>query len=294
MGSLINSVVGLGLFATVFFTIGCSSLRPSESSKLREPVTELACPASREYAATFHFLDSNKAAYGLGREEVHQISHNVSRGCKGAAARFISVYNILIKVGLGGRSAVRTGVALANRTDEYAKAFTDIFLQAYLEDKLNLDIHSSFEIAKSLSLEFAGKPKQAVEDFSKFTHFCLNDPAVNADLTTCAKLASSTIKKTERYSQSAFKEFKEIFYFIKEKSSLKLNTAEALALSQEVVMSGPLASENFRLAYEFGLAGKGLDYDAKAALSFARQMIKVAQESQHKDRMPASKGHSQP
>ena len=75
--------------------------------------------------------------------------------------------------------------------------------------------------------------------------------------------------------------------YIRNDSTLKLDVARAIKISEEVVSSGPGAGENFRIAYEFGLAKKGLNYTAKQALSFARNIVHTANES-YKMRMPAS------
>jgi hypothetical protein len=246
----------------LLFQIGC--VHHTEFHKLETPKSanvsgakDLNCQSGKEYAAAYEFLDKNRDKSGLSEEEVLETSLQVSKGCDGAASRFLKAYNLLIKVGLSGRSALNTGKVLSKMSDDHSNAFLELFLHSYLEEHLNLDIQTSLEIASQLSIDFQGQPLQAYKDFARLTQFCREDSETQVDLLSCVKLMAMTVKKTEFYGKGMSEDFINFYKYLKNDSYLKMNVQQALILSHEVLVSGPEASSNFRYSYEFAISKKG-------------------------------------
>lgn len=249
------------------------------------------CPSGKEYAATYKFLDENSKTMGITEEEIKTLSFEVAKGCLGSAARFLKAYNLLTKVGLGGRSAMATGKILSKLSDDHSNAFLELFMFSYLEEHLNLDIKTSLEIASQLSIEFKGQPMQAYRDFSQLTKFCMEDSRIQADLMSCTKLMATTVKKTELYGKGISEDFISFYDYLKNDDYLKMNVKEALNLTHEVLASGPTAVENFKYSYEFALSEKGLKSGSKDSLSFAKKMVGLSKAQFEINRNMASETH---
>lgn len=276
----------LNSILTLILTSACSTSSEFKAQNKDQGAIEV-CTSAREYVTTYNYLSSNQEKLGLSQTEIKEVAKGVAKGCSGAAARFIKSFETLNKVGLGGRSSLKTGVLLANKPDEHAKAFLAIFKAAYLKKHLDLDMRTSFKIASALSFDFKGQPQRALNDFKKLTKFCIENKNINLSLATCAGIAARVVKNSENYHKDVAKDFIATFMYVRKDSSLKLDIRRAVVLTEEIVNSGPGAGENFKVAYEFGLAKKGLNFSAKQALNFARNIVKSANEAYMK-RMPAS------
>lgn len=276
-------------FGWVVFSLmaACSGIQKKESNiKIDLPLVQ-ACSTAKEYVTTYNYLKSHQEDLGLSMDEIQKTSTQVAKGCEGAAPRFIKSFEVLHKVGLGGRSSLETGIALAQQSDAHSQAFLDIFKKSYLKNYLDLDIRTSFQMASDLSIHFQGEPIQAKEDFYKLTKFCTENKYTQLPLPTCAAITFNVIKKSEYFNKNIADDFITIFTYIRKNKHLQLNIKRALELTEEVIASGPGASENFKIAYEFGISQKGLNYSAQQALSFARNLVQAANDS-YKKRMPAT------
>ncbi len=100
----------------------------------------------------------------------------------------------------------------------------------------------------------------------------LKSEHVNLSLANCANISTNVVKNSEYYDRPKAKEFIAVYMYIKKDSSLSLGIPKALALAEEIVTSSPGAGENFRLAYEFGVYKKGMNFTAKKALGFVIQL----------------------
>ena len=272
---------------TFVICVSCTSWHKKHHRE-KEQQTSLTCPSAKEYVTTYNYLRSQQEALGLSMEETQNISQQVSKGCTGAAPRFIKSFEVLNKVGLGGRSALMTGINLAQHSEEHAEAFIIIFKKAYLQKYLDLDMRTAYKLASELSIQFNGKPMKALNDFDKLTKFCMHNKYSQLPIPICASVAASIIKKGEFYNKNLANDFMTVFMYLRKDSSLQLDIQKALQMAETIVTSGPEAGENFRIAYEFGISQKGLNFTAQQALDFAQTMIKTAHE-QNEKRWPASR-----
>ena len=287
-----NKWIMILLIAAGILLQGCSSSTKKASlKKSLKPVNYKYCSSAKEYVTTYNYLDSQKKSYGLSQEEIKLTANEVSKGCEGAAGRFIKSFNLMSKVGLGGRSSLKTAVVLANSTDQQAEAFREIFLMAYLEKNLNLDMRTSYQLAKGLSVDYLGNTEISVKDFKSITSFCMKNKFSGLSFVSCAKIASEVIKSSQSFARSIAQDFIDTFLYIRKGDSLKLNISESMAMAVEVVSTSPGAGENFKLAYEFGISKEGLNYSANQAVQFARKIVFTAEES-YKERLPASENKS--
>lgn len=274
----------------------CSSLDRTVTmaplTEKKEPIEILDCQSTREFITTYRYLEKEQDHLGMSEKEIQRVADNVSAGCTGAASRFVRSFEMLSQVEIGSRTALRVALALSKREDARADAFIEVFKRAYLREFMDLDLTTSLKIAESLSVEFLGKPEQALADFVTLSEWCGQDKGLNLPLPICAQLAARVSKKGEKFEQGLADSFKEVFHFLKQHEATKgIGLKQALQLSESVATTSPQAVANFKEALVFGLSQKGLELPADRALRFAEVLaIRTRQEGlPAKERWPASK-----
>lgn len=104
------------------------------------------------------------------------ISDQVTKGCSGAAKRFIIVVDNLIRAQLDSASAVKVGLEFVQGNNDQTEAFIEVFKLAFLSKYLDLNIFNSIQLARDLSINFEGNPKVVKRDFSEITKYCIFEP----------------------------------------------------------------------------------------------------------------------
>jgi len=239
---------------------------------------ETSCSYAREYITTLEFLRSQKV-FSIGDPEARNIAMKVSRGCSGAAQRFIRVSSTLSKSGLGSRDSLLLGVEFATRKDEEVQTFHTVFLTTFLEDHLNLDLEAALRIARSLTTEFKGDTLAVRKDFMKLVHFCTDEKDLNLPKPQCANFAARLAQQSEKWEAELAAGFIQIFNFLRSDNGPSLTTAQALQLAEILFKGGKEAPSNFTQAYRYAVSAKGLSLGAKDAVQFAQSMT-VPEDSQ--------------
>ena len=266
-------------YIILIFVVGCFKIETAmaialssspSSSTTFEPKSE--CPSAREYVTALSFLREQKVSLGSERS-ARDISERVAAGCAGAARRFIQVVKLLQKVGLTAKDTVETAVEFIDKTDETMEAFVIVFQNAYAKNGLDLDLQTSLNLAKELSLEFKSKPEFAKKDFETTAKFCLNSLSLPRPI--CAKLAGRIAKLSESTNIAAASYFVSAFEFLTDKAEVNLPTSEALALSEKIISQHPKGIENFKQAYKFSIAKEGLNLDKRKSIEFALKMAEL-------------------
>jgi hypothetical protein len=232
---------------------------------------ESGCTSTREYVTTLEFLRA-QSSFSLSEKAAREIAETVSKECGGAARRFIRVTSVLSKAELGSKDAVKAGLAFAARADVEADTFVEVFQKAFLKDYLDLDLASSMRMAYSLTTQFEGDVMAVRNDFFRILEFCLSSNGLDLPRPRCGEMAASIARKGQGYSGGIGAPFIQAFEFLKSDKGPKLATADALKLAEQLVASGPGASENFILGYRYAVSKKGLDLAGKDAIAFASQM----------------------
>lgn len=252
----------------ILLSIGLSNLA-SASEAVDKPAEP--CHSAREFITTLEYLRSKKE-FGIEENQAQTLAHKVSKGCTGAAQRFIRTVELLDKVEAGSKVAVGMGVKLANKTDQYAETFSGLFKRSYLKEYFDLDLTTSLKIASTLSLDYKGDVRQAMQDYFKIAQFCISDE-VNLPPPSCATLAQEVVKNNELQKKPAADSFIRVYKFVRKTETLSPSVQEALKITRRVVKVSPDAADNFIDGYKYAVSDRGLKLTAKDSLGIAYQLV---------------------
>ena len=268
---MMNKITILPSLVILLSLIVISTL-PVNSFAKDDETEEFKCSSTREYVTTLEYLRRNED-YGLAESQAQKIADEVSQGCTNAAKRFIKGFELMHKVEMGGKVALRVGLALANSTDDISDNFLSVFKKTYLSSQLDLDAKTSLAIARQLSYEFKGNFKAAREDFVKLVDFCSRG-VLGMPASRCSAFAVRLIKNSEQFEEPMAKPFIKTFEYLRGQRNIGLSVTQAFKAAEDIVASGPNALDNFSSAYKYALSSKGLKYSAKDAYAFAQRMSK--------------------
>lgn len=249
-----------------------------------EPVI---CPSAKEFITTREYLNDH-SELGLNESEILDTSRKVAAGCAGAASRFTKAFTILSKTEGGSRGSLRVAVELSQKSENYTTAFLEIFKKSYLSEYLDLDYNTSLQMARSLSVDFAGEPERAQKDFVDLVAFCTDEKYLALSKPICGQIAGRVVKATEQYNAPIASEFISLFEFIVSEKGPTPDLVKAIEVAEQVIMIGPEAAANFKTAYRYAIQDDGLAYTAKDSLQFAMEIGGYAKFDPEKHRMPAS------
>ncbi len=253
----------------VLSIVGITTLFLPQVSYSRD--LETNCTFTREYITTLEYL-RKQSILAIPEPDARKISLQVSRGCTGAAQRFIKITTALRGANVGAMDSIRTGIEFASRTDIETETFNTVFLVAYLEEYLDLDLRSSLKLARSLSTEFQGDILGVRDDFETLVQFCVGTKELNLPRAQCGTFAARIAHYGEKFSGGVAPSFIELFSFLYSESGPRLTTGQALKLAETLIHGGKDSAENFIQAYKFGVAPLGLGDDIPTAIHFAEQM----------------------
>lgn len=231
------------------------------------------CSSAKEFITTFNYLKSHKEL-GLSSQEIYSVSIDVAKGCTGAAARFVKVFEVLTKSDAGTREAMKLAVKLADRSQNYCDTFIKVFERSYLTDDLDLDYETSLKLANALATDYKGDPRIAAEDFTKLVDFCVSDKGIGLAKPECGLIAGRVVKRAENFHVLIADEFIKLYRFLVADSGPSAPVITALQISENVTAQGPEAADNFITAYNFGIDRSGLDFTAQQSVAFAEGIAK--------------------
>lgn len=282
-----TAYVFCGLY--ISFALGCGSGGVKKALLLQtffekedvalSELTTSECGAVKEFIVVNEFL---KQQSYYKKQVAMQLSERASKGCKGAAARFIKVTEMLVKSGLYTPDALEVGVEAALGSDEQTETFVVVFQKSFLKEYLDLDLVSSLAVAKDLSFQWQGSSKVAKEDFESFVEFCLSSEGLTRSKPECAQW-SHRLTQTAQAAKagSRFEQFKKGFDFITAKEGLEQSPHIAVEWSENLLKKGQGAVDDFILAYKYALKESGLELTPKDAVQFAFKL------GNHPERQPA-------
>lgn len=235
------------------------------------------CRGAREYVTTLEFL-RDKKAFEISEAEARKLAITVAEGCDGAAQRFIRVSLLLSKSGLTARDAIKTGLEFAKKSETETVTFSEVFKEAFLPEKLDLDLRDSIHLATSLTHAFEGDKKRVLGDFKRLLTYCTEAKNLDLPRSDCGIFAARVASLGQYWNGGIAQAFIDTFEFIRSNEvehGPSLITGQALKLAESVVSSGPGATENFITAYKYASARQGMDLPRAQALSFAQNMAKL-------------------
>jgi hypothetical protein len=236
---------------------------------LAAPGARASCDAYKEYVTAYNYL-LDKKAIAFTKDQASRMAMSVAKGCDGAAARFIRVFDLLINARLTLDNAATVAQEVANQGDESAENFVEVFKAAYLEKYLDLSLQDALDLARSLS----GKGSWIRKDYGKIVDFCLSSKGLGLSKPECGTLARElTLIGEDEPARSVAERFIELLEFLRShKEGPQLTTGDALALTRELMAISPDAGRNFIPGYKFARDKNELGLDRAKAVGFARQL----------------------
>ena len=202
------------------------------------------CESGKEFVTTYEFLRDDADLASAGDNAV-QVASKVAAGCTGAAKRFIQTAKFLKKTEIPISEILKTGIDFAQREDEHADAFTQVFKSAYAEDGFDLDIGNSLKLAKQMSVEYMGPVQKALVSFQKMSELCLKKGELTMSKQDCAELSKAVSLANTEKGPAADESFIKSYRFAK--NTLALTEADALNLARNLISISPAAFENFKI-----------------------------------------------
>lgn len=250
---------------------GCASNRAKYEPVVKAEDAKKDCTSAREFITAHEFLRSH-SEFAYPEADARKLALEVSKGCAGAASRFVRVSSLLLKAGAGSRDAVSTGVKFASFSDKQASTLIEVFSGAFLADGLDLSFEAAMKLALSLSSEFKGDADVARSDFNKFLAFCVKADSLDLPRPTCAQVGARLAKKSEATEQSVYQPFLTVYDFLRSSKGPGLNVADTIAVAEEVIAGGRVGVDSFIQAYRYAVSTAGLGYSTEQALQFAKKM----------------------
>ena len=247
---------------------------PMEEKAPQKESEHFNCDSAREFIGAFEYLTDSKT-FKMKKTEAITLARKVSIGCDGAAERFIKVSELLRRSGLDSASSLSIGKDFSLATDMQADAFAAIFKKSYLRDYLDLDIVSSIETARRLSVDFKGDHEQALEDFEDIVEYCLDREELALPRQKCAQIASDFSLYGEKSQSSIFEPFVEGLEFLaRDDDGPNLTTLKAIEILNQIMATSPNAPRNLIEAYEYAYDKDGLGLSRAKAITIAIDISK--------------------
>lgn len=229
------------------------------------------CQSSKEYITVYRYLEAQKV-FSLKKDDMMKLADFSSKGCTGAAKRFIDTNELLIKAGLDSKGALKIASRFTNKTTQAAETFLTIFKESFLKEYLDIDLKNSIDLALKLSLETDGDASLIKNDFQKIVKFCTDHDGLDLSGTKCSELAAKVATSGVKFNLEMSPIFLQHFDYLTDKSGVDLPTYKALEISLKLTDAGPLSVTNFKDAYKFAISKTGLDLAKKEAINYAEVM----------------------
>ncbi|HAZ12216.1 MAG: hypothetical protein A2X86_03175 [Bdellovibrionales bacterium GWA2_49_15] len=230
------------------------------------------CLSTREYVTSLNFLREQKAL-GLEEKDARNLADLVSKGCTGAAQRFIKTTNLLVQAELPSRIAITTAQEMSGKSDQVSENFAQIFAKVYLEKFFDLPASEALRLARSLAFDIERSPSKVIEDFTILSDFCLSRKGLDLPLAQCLALMEKVIPQGREQEDSVAKAFIRLFEFLSsDEKGPKMATLKAIEEGKKTIQYGPNAVDNFIQAYAFATSATGLGLTYGQGVEFAQKL----------------------
>jgi len=241
------------------------------ASEKTEPFPAKSCSYSKEYITTLEFFRAHQE-FNIRDDLARNLAWKVSRGCTGAAQRFIKTVSLLSKVGMATQNSIDIGIEFSKKTDSETETFRVVFYRSFLSEYLDLDIQTSLNLARLLSTEFKGDTLSVREDFNRFVDFCIDQRELNLPLSQCATFAAKLAHRGEKLPKGVSEAFIKVYSFLRSDKGPELTTRDALKMAELIMEGGDNAVDNFIQGYRYAVTQEGLALGASDAIHFAQKL----------------------
>jgi hypothetical protein len=232
------------------------------------------CEPLNEYQEAMTFFRNEKNEINPSEARARQLAAQISKGCNGAARRFVKTFLFLSKSGVDHPRAIEYAMMFTDTDDETVESFFEFFKKTYLGEYFDLDYSTALKMSFELSRLYKGNRKNAREDFLEISRFCLSKEGLNLPVSQCAELALKVAVWSQYYPDGVRTDFFKLYRVLREDRRFGVSVRTALRIINEVLPFGPSASSNFLKSYEYAIDPSGLSSGGMAAIRFAVMMAK--------------------
>lgn len=230
------------------------------------------CESFNEFKAVLDFFREEKE---FAVDEIHArlIAEKVSRGCTGAAKRFIRTFQVLTNSQVGGTMAKDMGILLSASSDEITENFLSIFALSFVKNSLDLSASKAVEMARKLSYDFSGSFENAKKDFNELAKFCKNESTA-LPIPACTNLIIDLVTAGGNYPNGVSNLFLTTYRYLRSEEGPQLPVSQAVTVARTLALISPFALENFQRTYAYAVSKEGLNFSKMAAVKLATEMAK--------------------
>lgn len=233
---------------------------------------ESKCLSTREYITSLEYL-REKEEFKVKESDARELAKVIAGGCTGAAGRFVSITDMLVRAGVQSAKAIRLGKDFSLLNQKKADSFLIFFKKLFLKKYFDLNVSDALRI--SLDLSEMVKGEGFVEkDFEIISSFCLKKDSLNLPYLKCASLAADVAKLGAKNEESIADKFIELYHFLRGPDTVNLNVLKSIDVAKDIAFFGKVGIENFVLAYKYSKSSKGLDLGSGKSFAFAMEMVK--------------------
>ncbi|MEY4615769.1 MAG: hypothetical protein RJB66_729 [Pseudomonadota bacterium] len=232
------------------------------------------CEPIKEYREMMNFFRSQKDEINPSEALARQLAAEISKGCDGAARRFVKTFLFLKKSGVDHTRSIEYALEFSKTDQETVDNFFELFKKTYLGEYFDLDYSSALRISFELSKLYKGNRKQAREDFLQISKFCLEKTGLNLPVTQCADLSVSMARWSQYYPDGIRDDFFKLYRILRDDKRFGVSIKTSINIIREVLPYGPKSVQNFIRSYEYAIDPTGLASGGVAAIKFALSMAK--------------------
>ena len=255
------------LFFFFLFSFNSPIFAGIEKSKI------IQCDSTKEYVTTLTFLRKS-TNFQVEETAARQLAFEVSKGCSGAAQRFINITSLLTKASIDTASSIKIAKEIALKSNKINQVFIKIFRRGYRSNDFDLSANDSLKLAYHLAIEYAGDIDISMKNFDVFSTFCLSYEGLDLSKLKCANMIKRLVKVGEKFEDPIAKPYINLYEFLVSKDGSSLPLYRALDYAEQSIKFGPKSVENFKDAFKFAMHKKGLDMGQEKAIKFALSMAK--------------------
>lgn len=280
LGALITLCIkALLIFLVPFLSTSFGAVE----SPWKDGVHKDHCDSAEEFRQVHKYLKDEKSLE-FSENEARNFGTEVAKGCTNAARRFIVSFELLKKSGVDLKFSAKSALKLAHESDASVDTFVEAFKHLYLENILDLDYRTAYQVAWDLAKEVRIFSTQIGEDFTSMVKFCLNsadaDKGIGLPQKECLQLGLKLARWSKFFPEGAYQSFEDFYRKLKTDQRFAVSTQRALEIAMQVLERGPKAPKNFLEGFGYALSKDGLNESAEFALKHALKMANLSNRSE--------------
>jgi|GEM_PF-5436031 len=269
----------LAIILVPFFSVALGALE----SPWKDGVHKDHCDSAEEFRQVHKYLKDEKSLE-FSENEARNFGTEVAKGCTNASRRFIVSFELLKKSGVDLKFAAKSALKLAHESDASVDTFVEAFKHLYLENILDLDYRTAYQVAWDLAKEVRIFSTQVGEDFTSIVKFCLNsadaDKGLGLPQKECLQLGLKLAHWSKYFPEGAYRSFEDFYRKLKSDQRIAISIGRTLEICLQVLEKGPKGPKNFLEGFDYALSKDGLNESAEISLKHALKMAGLSNRSE--------------